>query len=188
MQFDTKMLPLDSPRWKSLSVHFGTPEQVPARLTSWQKSIGKPDEDSEWTNLSEQFLHSGSITDCAYAVVPHVVCEIERAAATKRLYYLADIAWIEATRCEPGSPVLSSDLADGYHGAIAYARRLSVECLSLEWPKTEFRYLLGILACLHGHGVLGDTLIDLSGLGAECPRCGEVVFPENLVKSGYLIM
>jgi len=103
---DTKMLPPDSPRWKSFSVHFGTPEQVPERLASWRESIGGPDEASNWSDLWEQFLHQGTITDAAYAAVPHIVRELERIAPMNRLNYLVEVAEIESARHETTSPRL----------------------------------------------------------------------------------
>ena len=180
------MLPLDSPRWKSFSVYFGTPGQVPTRLESWRKSIGGPVEDSEWSDLWEQFLHQGTITDAAYAAVPHIVQELERITPGKRFDYLVEVALIESARHVTGSPGLAPDLADAYHAAIAHARQLAVECLSLGWPKIEFRYLLSILATLHGHDVLGDLLLNLDSLCGECEKCGERVYPEDIQKSGYI--
>jgi len=186
MPFDTKMLPPDSPCWKSFSVHFGTPEQVPERLASWRESIGGPDEASNWSDLWEQFLHQGTITDAAYAAVPHIVRELERIAPRNRLNYLVEVAEIEAARHETTSPRLPPDLGEAYHAAIAHARQLAVECLSLEWPKIEFRYLLSVLASLHGHGVLGDLIFYLDALCGECEKCGGCVYPEDIQESGYV--
>jgi hypothetical protein len=181
------MLPLDSPRWKSFSTYFGTPEQVPQRLASWRQSIGSPDEESQWCDLWEQFLHQGTITDAAYAAVPHVVWELDRVEPRKRFDYLVELALIESARqTDGGAPALAADLADSYHAAIREACRLSVMLLSLEWPKIEFRYLTSILASLHGHGGLGDLIFHLDGLCGQCPRCSEFVYPDRVQDSGYV--
>src|SRR5436190_888834 len=109
------MLSLDSPRWKSFRTYFGTPEQVPQRLASWRQSIGSPDEDSRWSELWEQFLHQFTITDAAYAAVPHVVRELGRVELRRRLDYLVELALIESARqTDAGSPALAPDLADSY--------------------------------------------------------------------------
>ena len=155
------MLPLDSSRWNSLNTYFGSPDQVPQRLAAWRDSIGEPDEASQWSDLCEQFLHQFAITDAAYTVVPHIVHELDRIAAEKRLEYLVAVAFAEAARQKEEAPVLLPDLGDAYYAAIARARDLAMECLPLGWPKTEFRFLLSILVNLHGHPVLGDLLFNL---------------------------
>jgi hypothetical protein len=182
---EIQMLSLDSPRWKSFSTYFGSPEQVPQRLASWRESIGGPDEDLQWSELWEQFLHQFTITDAAYAAVPHVVGDLDRVAPRKRFDYLVELALIEGARQSAGAPELASDLAHPYYTAMAKARHLAVECLSLELPKIEFRYLLSILASLHGHGVLGDLIFHLDCLCGECPKCGEFVYPDEIQGSGY---
>jgi hypothetical protein len=97
------MVPLDSPQWNSFRTYFGTPEQVPERLASWQKSIGSPEEESKWSDLSEQFLHQFTITDAAYAAVPHVVRDLGRVDPRKRFDYLVELGLIEAARqTDPG--------------------------------------------------------------------------------------
>jgi hypothetical protein len=181
------MLALDSPRWKLFSTYFGSPEQVPQRLASWRQSIGSPDEESQWSELWEQFLHQFTITDAAYAAVPHVVRELDRVEPRKRFDYLVELALIESARqTDAGAPALASDLADSYHAALTHARRFAVGLLSLEWPKIEFRYLLSILATLQGHGVMGNLLFNLDCLCGNCPSCGECVWPDEIHDSGYV--
>jgi hypothetical protein len=181
------MLPLDSPRWKSFSTYFGTPEEVPLRLLSWRRSIGGPNEESEWTDLWEQFLHQCTITDAAYATLPHVVQELHRVEPLNRFDYLVELALIESARQTGGaSPVLPHDLAESYYTAIRDARQMAVELLSLDWPKIEFRYLMSILASLHGHAGLGDLIFNLDSLCGECPKCGEFVYPDRIQDSGYI--
>lgn len=181
------MLPLDSPRWKSFLTYFGTPEQVPQRLASWRESIGSRDEERQWSDLWEQFLHQFTITDAAYAAVPHVVRELDRIEPRKRFDYLVELALIESARqTDAGSPALAPDLADAYHAAVSSARRFAVELLSLEWPKLEFRYLMSVLASLHGHGGLGELIFHLDCLCGQCPKCGEFVYPDRIQDSGYV--
>jgi hypothetical protein len=81
--------------------------------------------------------------------------------------------------------VLQPDLADSFHAAISDVRRFAVELLSLEWPKIGFRYLMSIVASLHGHGGLGELIFNLDGLCGQCPKCGEFVFPDDIQDSGY---
>jgi hypothetical protein len=180
------MLPLDSPPWNSFHTFFGSAAQVPQRIATWRASIGGPNEDSQWTDLWEQFLHQYTITDAAYAAVPHVVAELPRIPSRKRFDYLLEVGLIESARQQVGAPELAIDLADAYHKAIGRARALAVECLSLDWPKIEFRYLLCILSSLHGHGGLGELLFHLDCLCGECSKCGECVYPDDIQISGYV--
>ena len=179
------VLPLDSPRWAEFEVYFGQPRQVPERLALWRESIGGPAEKRRWSELWEQFLHQFSITGAAYAAVPHVVGELNRISARDRFEYLVEIGLIESARQSEGAPALPEDLAPAYFGAVDEAKRLSAALLSLEWPKVEFRYVLSVLASLHGHGVMGDMLFHLDCICGEC-RCGEVVYPDEVQQSGYV--
>jgi hypothetical protein len=189
MPSTTGILPLDSPRWKSLTTYSGAPEDVPRRIASWAASIGGPNEQSEWTNLSNRFLpecRQCLITNAAYAAVPHIVRGLNAVAPKKRLDYLADIVCIDDDRQIPNSPELPQDLAEAYHAAIDQARRFAIECLSLEWGKIEFRFLLSFVATLHGHGFLGSVLFNLDSLSGDCPKCGETVSPDTLENCGYV--
>jgi len=180
------MLPLDSPRWKSFSTHFGSPEQVPMRLAAWRLSIGTPDENAQWTELCETFLHQYSITDAAFAVVPHVVQELPRIEPKWHIKYLAELALIDSARQRGwGESTLPCDLSHSYHAAIGNARRFSVELLALEWPPIDFRSLISVLAVLHGHAGLGDLILHLACIYGQCTKCGELVFPERIQLSGY---
>ena len=48
---------------------FGTPEQVPRRLAFCRQSIGRPNEDSQRSDLCKQFLHQFSIPPPPYAYI-----------------------------------------------------------------------------------------------------------------------
>jgi hypothetical protein len=98
-----------------------------------------------------------------------------------------ELALIESARQTDGSPPLAPDLADPYHAAVGSARRYALELLSLEWPKIEFRYLMCIVASLHGHGGLGELIFHLDCLCGQCPKCGErFVYPDEIQESGYV--
>jgi hypothetical protein len=188
------MLPLDSSRWMSFRTFFGTPKQVPQMLGTWQRSIGSHDESigshdesSRWSDLWELFLHQCTITDAAYAAFPHVVFQLNRVEPRKRFDYLVELALIESARQnDADAPELAADLTDAYHASVVPARRFAIELLSLEWPNIEFRYVTGIVATLHGHGMLGDLIFNMDSLCANCPKCGEYVYPEQIQQSGYV--
>jgi hypothetical protein len=141
------MLPLDSPRWMAFSVYTGTPEQVPHRIASWRESIGGPDEDAQWCDLWDRFLHQGTITDAAYASVPHVVREFARVAPRNRFDYLVQLGLIESARQWKGAPAVPEDLEAAYYGAVTEAKRFAIDCLTLDWPNIEFRCSVPWRAC-----------------------------------------
>ena len=179
------MLPLDNPRWNCFKTFFGNPEEVPIRIKKWMEAIGSDEEKSTWEELCEQFLHQYTIADSAYAVAPFVIQGMERIPAAKRLYYLVDIGLIESARLKKRSPDLPSDLAESYHASVRQGRTYAVECLTLDLPKIEFRYLISTISTLYGHDVLGDLIFSLDCLCGPCPKCGGFVYPEQIQESGY---
>jgi hypothetical protein len=181
------MLSLDSPRWGSFHTYFGSPDEVPQRLIAWRASIGSPDEELCWSELSDQFLHQGTITDAAYAAVPLVVRELGRVELSRRFDYMVRLGLIESARqTDSQAPTLPADFALEYHAAIADAGRLAAGLLALEWPKLEFRYLLSAIASLYGHGIMGNLLFRLDGLSGDCPGCGKCIYPDEVYQSGYV--
>lgn len=182
------MFPLDSPDWRQFHTYFGTPEEVPQRLLAWKHSIGSPDEERSWYNLYEQFLHQMTITDAAYAVVPHIVAELHRIEPRKRFdCCLMELAIIESARQSRGSSAkLPPTLAQEYYESIKVARQYAVELLSLSWTKVDFRFVISIVASLHDHGRLGDLIFNLDAICADCPDCGQTIYPELVRDSGYV--
>ena len=67
-------------------------EQVPQRLDPRRQWIGNSNEEPQWSDLWELFLHQCTITDAAYAAVPHVVRELSRVEPRKRFDYLVELA------------------------------------------------------------------------------------------------
>jgi len=105
-------LPLGSPRWKSLQAHFGnagadTEEiaAVPTLLARWKQSLGSYGEEQLYDPLHESYLHQGTIVDVAYAVVPHLVEQLDALHADRRLDVLGDLASVESIRRRPREEV-----------------------------------------------------------------------------------
>lgn len=101
-------LPLTSRRWHTLKAHFDNAakdgDEVPAvtkLLARWARSLGTYAEEYEHDPLRESYLHQGTILDLAYAVVPHLVVQLERLDPDRRAEVLDDIALVDAVRLTP---------------------------------------------------------------------------------------
>jgi hypothetical protein len=175
----TPMLPLDSPRWVTLSTFFGSPRELPDYLQRWQNGLGTPEEQDVYRRFQDYFLHQATITDVAYAVAPYLALALDEKRTTRAFDYVLDLGLIEANRLTPPSPPVPEDLQESYSWAVSRARVHAADLLGVEWPKTEFQYLLSTIAWLHGHSGLGWALWHLGEIVAECPKCGEVFCPEE---------
>lgn len=184
MSTPSSLISLDSPRWKAFKTYFGSSQDLPRRIAAWMASIGGPDEERKWDELWEQFLHQGTITEAAYAVVPYVARELAHVAPHDRLMYFVQLGLIESAR-QSSAPEIPDDLAASYHAAVAELGRVSVESLLGTWDKPDFRFLLGAVSSLCGHGALGNILFKLDALGGQCPNCGKWVYPDGVEESGY---
>ena len=160
MGHDIEPLPLTSERWHTLKAHFDNAakddDEVPSvtkLLPRWVASIGTYAEEYEHDMLRESYLHQGTILDVAYAVVPHLVLQLEQLDADRRIEVLDDIALVDEIRNTPRhvvegwvkqldtmpdelrdlmiqntwdrNPVLADDLALAYLPAVAHAKKLA---------------------------------------------------------------
>jgi len=179
------MLPLDSPSWSGFKTYFGQPSELPHRIRRCQQSIGTGEEETTWNALWGEFLHQGTITDAAFAVVPYVIQELGRIAPERWLTYFVELGLIEADRQRDTSPRVPADLSESYQNAVRHGRLIAVRALELELPRVEFRYLISALCSLHGHGGLGGILFKFDGMGDNCPKCGDWVYASEILESGY---
>jgi len=157
---DLAALPLTSKRWQTLKAHFGNAghdgDEVPAvpkLLRRWVRTVGTYEEEYAHDPLRESYLHQGTILDVAYAVVPHLVLQLERLDDDRCSEVLDDLALVDAIRRTPRRrveamvkrlstmsgelrdlfmqstrdrhPELPEDLAEAYLPAIAHAKQLA---------------------------------------------------------------
>jgi hypothetical protein len=131
------MLPLDSPRWSELDTFFGEPEKVPHVLGEWIDSIGFDQESTIYSrDLFNIFLHQGTITNVAFAVVPWIVENCNRSELTCRVDYLADVALVELNRLSYGVYSIRDGgdaepewLMEAYKSAIERAQSMAEDVL-----------------------------------------------------------
>ena len=172
------MLPLNDERWRTLKVYFGTGKDLPARIERWVAAIGTERESVAFTDLSQRVLHQFTITDAAYAVVPHVVVNLPRVSSGRRVDYFDTLSLVEAARELFEAPECPRHLRTAYTSAVREARALAVEALSAEWQPREFRYLLSAVAGLCGHPALAELLWNIEA------RC-ECEYLDKLKSGGY---
>jgi hypothetical protein len=184
------MLPLNSRRWRTLESFChapGVPGGVEVRdvLKRWRDAIGTSDAKRLYRQLRDYFTQQYSIMEVAYAVIPHVVKDLERLPPSDRITCLIDIGVTHLASVKPHQPGLPDDLEDDYLAAIEKATRIAERCLALELSKEEFRYLIAVICILRGHDGLGDLLIGLHAISGKCPKCGVSVYPKQIKDCGY---
>ena len=180
------MLDLDAPEWKELGTFFGTAEEIPNKLRRWKAAIGATGERDLWKNIFDLIWHQNTIESACFAVIPHFVGEIEKLSESRKFECVIDLGFIESARKEWPDEKVPSQLLASYSEAMAYSRRYAIESLELASDKIEFRYALGAVGSLYGHGPLADFLFNLDCIGDECPKCGEFVYPSEIQESDYI--
>jgi hypothetical protein len=97
------MLPLNDPRWNELTTFFEDPAYLTKHLAEWVDAIGFDQERDIYLNyLFNLYLHQGTITNAAFAVVPYLVSVCEEGRSSFSVEYLTDVAYIEANRLTHG--------------------------------------------------------------------------------------
>lgn len=178
------MLPLESSRWKTLGVYYGHSE-IPDLIRRWRSSIGTAEASECWANLRDEFLHQGPIKNSALAVVPYLIARLAEVNPADRVPMIIDLGMVHSAWQDDRRPEVDDDLAAAYVASVTALRALALECSTVEVEKVECRYLLGAVASLCGHGGLAGILFGLDSLSGDCPKCGTVVFPPEIQKSGY---
>lgn len=157
------MLPLDDPRWQELHPFFGRPEDVPGMLADWWQAIGTDYEELLYTrDLFDLFLHQGTITNLAFAIVPWLVAAATTEGSRQPVRYLTDVALVEWRRLHngpyappgrPGEPP-PDWLADDYRAAIEVAGPLAEDLLDGPISEHERKELWTLMPALFGNDKL----------------------------------
>ncbi len=156
------MLPLDDDRWGLLTTFFGKPDDLSKVLEEWLASVGF---DQEFTTYSRElfdlFLHQGTITNAAFAVVPYLVDVCKRGDTRFQVEYLADVALVEARRLKngvyanrEGTEAYPEWLMSDYKQAILESRELADDVIEAEHNDERKRALVAMKPALHGNAEL----------------------------------
>ena len=165
------MLDLNSPLWKELTHAYGSAANIPALLEQLKTAGPQNDYDDEpWFSLWSSLCHQYDVYTASYAALPQIIIIAGSRPARERLDHFFLAASIEAFRHLDDAPPIPAKLQKAYQQAIAQASKLILDCLELEWQETEYQILLGALAAVRGHPVLGNAIFDLDK-ETECPNC-----------------
>lgn len=167
---DQMVLPLDSPRWRTLEASSGGTGEFAATLLMAGADV-------DFVELYHAACHQLTVCEAAYAIVPHVVSVAESLRGTDRVWPLVIAGTVAACRAaQPGNcaPV-PSDLQADFDQANARALVLAAEALrQRNWTEEESLLLLAVVAALQGRGELAIQLfMCVPGEELACPSCGE---------------
>lgn len=165
------MLSLDDPIWNELQSNYGTGREV-AQLLS-QAFAGDPLDDW-YDDLFQELLHQYTLSQAAYAALPHLV-EIARQQPDTRMHMLIMVGACCAHTTDPGAPALPLEFTGEWHSAIQESLALITDLLAEgQFIENEMRYLLASLAALHGHSQLSQV-IEALDVEIVCPQCGTFI-------------
>jgi hypothetical protein len=183
------LLPLDDPRWRDLDHR----NWANGRRSEWApdapfvpdelaKLVENPADIERFRKLWPWLCSENATYAAAYAAVPYMVMLAKRLPPEQRFEYLCVIGLVvaDATPEQEGHLGLKDYLLEGYERALGEALPLIAETLTGPHNVTETRYLLAAVAALKGHKKLARVLQDMDAVNGECPKCGEVVWPEEL--------
>jgi hypothetical protein len=130
-------------------------------LAEWVDAVGFDQEATIYRELFELFLHQGTITNAAFAVVPWMVSQLSRCDLHQRADYLSDIGLVEFRRLTCGLYFLREGgeaeppwLMPDYHDAIRQAQRMAEDVLDRKLPDELRVPLWEIMPALFGNAKL----------------------------------
>jgi hypothetical protein len=182
------MLPLDDPRWRDLA-HRGWSRGRPVDSVSpfvpdeLAALDANPADFERFSALWPYLSSEGTTWAAAYAAAPYLIRFARRLPVERRTMYLIVLGLIEADSCPDGenrSFAIEPYLEAGYRHALADARLLVAESLTIPQPLVDLRYLLSAVAALQGQVKLAKVLSDIDCISGPCPACGTEVYPPEL--------
>jgi len=156
------MLSLTDDRWPLLTTFFGDPQDLPRVLSEWLASIGFDQERTIYhRDLFNLFLHQGTITNAAFAVVPWLVHVCATRETRFAVEYLTDAALVEANRLKSGvywnregTERFPDWVMSDYVQAILECRNLADDVIDAESDPERKRGLVALKPALYGNAEL----------------------------------
>ncbi|WP_259294626.1 WD40 repeat domain-containing protein [Streptomyces canus] len=178
-------LPLHSRRWRDLDGV--TAEGVKALLEQMASTAasGTGDEWRQaWTYMTEGLMDDGTVSDGAYAALPHLVEAAAALAPGRSVDFWVDMGFIVTAEDRPPVP---ADLEAGFSAALRLAERAATRSLLAAKPPAQVCAHL-VLSCVafagHHTGEAMWRLLDPKGSGLllVCPGCeSDTEIPEFFV-------
>ena len=155
------MLALGDKRWAALSHAYGSAGQISDLLARAAQDL-RPghQQDSTWFDLWSALCHQGDIFTASYAAVPHLVALAPAHLQRKNYDPLLLSASIELARLEGRAPEIPADLSASYYQAVATARTLAEQSVSIAWDRSSDRAIRGSAAALAGDIDAANTILN----------------------------
>jgi hypothetical protein len=132
--------------------------------------------------MTPYLCSEGTTWAAAYAAVPYIVELARRLQPKDRADYLIFVGFVEAYSCPDSGDAfqIKPYLVASYQQALTEALPLLAETLVYPHDRYTTLHLLAAVAAVNGHRELGLVLNDLEAICEECPRCGEIVYPQEI--------
>jgi hypothetical protein len=169
------MLPLDSPRWQTLTHAYGPASNIPDLLIQLRHTSTNVQRRQIWRELWSALCHQDTISSASFAAVPHLVDIAATQPIHKRIHYFDLIAMVAVWGRHSSFTPVPPDLSADYEAALTRAATLVMECLQQPWDEElDYQALLGTLAATQGHPITALNIIDdlTHADEIECPACG----------------
>ena len=157
------MVPLNAPRWSSLSHAYGNAQDIPGLIHALAQDTGpKPSYDSEpWFSIWSSLCHQDDVFDASYAAVPHIVEIGCIAAGPIDFSFFQFPAAVEVARKNGRGPTVPVDLAEAYFCAI---KRLE-DCITRHrdevWDEATLLSVLAAQAVAKGNQRVAEAVMNL---------------------------
>lgn len=157
------MLPLESPRWSTLTHAYGSAENIP-KLLMQLASTTEPKagfQSEPWFSLWSSLCHQGDAYEASYAALPHIVEIACRATGSIDFSFFQLPAAIEIARNNGSGPQVPADLSVAYSDGVA---RLT-ECVAFHrtdpWDQPTLISAVCAQAVAKGHPMLAEAIMNL---------------------------
>lgn len=145
------MLPLNDPRWSTLTGGYKTAYDPSGTLRQLEAG------EAVWDELWQELHHQGDVGDASYATVPHLV-RIAKSLPRRDWNFYGLVSTIEVERHRKSNPILPAWLVPDYKQALAGTLELAFADLPRETDRTTILSILGAIALAKGCLTLGAMI------------------------------
>ena len=171
----SRMLPLDSPRWRELAQAYGPAHDVP-RLLAHLDQVSGAERAELWLGLWATLCRRGRVYTASYAALPHLVAFAERHPPADRARALHLVAAIDVGRQGAAAPAVPAELAAAYARAMDRVPGGIAAAAGEPWDADTVQILCGALAVAKWHPRFGSAALRLEAV-VSCPICGSAHSP-----------
>ena len=142
-------LPLHSPRWRDLDgVTVGEVQTLLEQMASAAATGGGDAWRQTWTDLSDGLMDDGTVSDGAYAALPHLVEAAAVLPPGQSVDFWVDLGFIVTAEDRPPVP---ADLEAGFGAALRLAERAATRSLLAGTPAQVVAHLALSCVAFAGH-------------------------------------